>query len=87
MDNAPSRQGSNIALQRLLVQQPIQQRRRKTADIGDTQRTLNPGMKHTEDVCEHRQTRSSVSRMRYSIHMFAPLFRLKRLYKRIDPNA
>jgi hypothetical protein len=61
----PSLEASNVAVQRLLVQQPVQQRRRKTANIGDTQRTSDPGMKHAEDVSEGWRTRSSVSRMRY----------------------
>jgi hypothetical protein len=75
---------SNVAVQRLLVQQPVQQRRRKTADFGDTLRTPDPGMKHAEDVSERWQTRSSVSRMRYSHQMFAPPSRLKPRYKRLE---
>jgi hypothetical protein len=67
MDSAPSLYASNVALQRLLVQQ----RRRETADMGDTQRTPNPGMKH-EDVSERWRTLQSVSRMRYSHEIFAP---------------
>jgi hypothetical protein len=39
MDNAPSPHATHVALQRLLVQQPVQQpvqqRLRKTANIGD----------------------------------------------------
>src|SRR5215831_6850705 len=57
---------SNITLQVDVVQQPIQQRRRKAADIGDTQRTPDPGMKDAEDVSERWRTLSGVSRMRYS---------------------
>jgi len=53
MDSAPSLEAANVAVGRLLVQQPVQQRRRKTANICDTQRTPNPGMKHAEDVSEH----------------------------------
>ncbi len=53
MDSAPSLE-ANVALQRLLVQQPVQQRRRKTAYIGEAQRTPDTGMKHAEDVCERR---------------------------------
>jgi hypothetical protein len=72
MESTHSLEASNVALQSLLVQQPVQQRRRKTANSGDTQRTPNPGMKHAEDVSEHWRTCSSVSRMRYSHQMFAP---------------
>jgi len=75
---------SNVALQRLLVQQPVQQRRRKTADIGDTQRTPNSGMKHAEDVCERWRTCPSVSRMRYYMHF---LQRLKPDQKRLEAFA
>ena len=64
MASAPSLEAANVAVQRLLVQQPVQQRRRKTAYIGGTQRTPNPGMKHAEDVSEQQRTRSGVSRMR-----------------------
>jgi hypothetical protein len=84
MDSALPLEASNVALQRLLVQQPVQQRRRKTANIGDTQRTPNPGMKHAEDVCERWRTSPGVSRMRYSHEIFAPLPRLKRCYKRLE---
>src|SRR5437763_1019898 len=49
------------------VQQPVQQRRRKIANIDGTQRTPDPGMKHAEDVCEHWRTLPSVSRMRYHL--------------------
>jgi hypothetical protein len=81
MDSAPSLEASNVALQRLLVQQPVQQRRRKTVNVGGTQRTPDPGMKHAEDASEHWRTRSSVSRMRYS----NPLPRLKQGEKRLEP--
>jgi hypothetical protein len=56
MDSAPSQEASNFALQRLLVQQPVQQRRRKTAYIGGTQRTPDPGMRHAEDDSERWRT-------------------------------
>jgi hypothetical protein len=72
MDSAPSLEASYVALQRLLVQQPVQQRWRKAADFGVTPRTPNPGMKDAEDVSERWRTRSSVSRMRYSHKIFDP---------------
>src|SRR5215472_4674635 len=56
MESAPSLAASNVVVQRLLVQQPVQQRRRKTAYIGGTQRTPDPGMKDAEDVSERWRT-------------------------------
>jgi len=47
---------SKFAIQRLLVQQPVQQRQRKTAKIGDTRRTLKQGNKHEESIGEHQRT-------------------------------
>jgi hypothetical protein len=81
MDSALPLEASNVALQRLLVQQPVQQRRRKTANIGDTQRTPDPGMRHVEDVSERWRTCSSVSRMRYHSPF---LLRLKQGEKRLE---
>jgi hypothetical protein len=52
---------SNTAVQ----ENAVQQRRRKTAHIGDTQRTPEPGNKHAESISEHLRTFPSVSRMRY----------------------
>jgi hypothetical protein len=83
MDGASSLEASNVALQRLFVQQ----RRRKTANIGDTQRTPNPGMKHAEDVSERWRTLPSVSRMRYSHQIFAPPSRLKPPVATLEANV
>ncbi|MGZ3644596.1 MAG: hypothetical protein ACXVCM_12170 [Ktedonobacteraceae bacterium] len=60
------------------VQQPVQQRRRKTAEIGGTQRTPDPGIEHAEDACEHRRTLPSVSRMRYHLACWHRLERKRR---------
>ena len=65
----------------LFVQQPVQQRRRKTAHIGDTQRTAGPGNKHVESISEHERTFPSVSRMRYRTPI---LKRLEPLENRLE---
>ncbi|HYB00455.1 MAG TPA: hypothetical protein VED37_09595 [Ktedonobacteraceae bacterium] len=65
----PFPETEHTAIQRVLVQQ----RRRKTAHIGDMQRTPDPGIEHAEDVSERWRTLPGVSRMRYHSH---PLSRL-----------
>ena len=51
----------------------VQQRRRTTAEIGDTQRTPGPGNEHEENTCEHVRTIPTVSRMRYhEFHLNVP---------------
>ncbi len=47
------------------VQQFIQQRRRYTARIDGTQRTTRSGNERQMNTCDHQQTISAVSRMRY----------------------
>ena len=47
---------SNTAVQRLLVQQPIQQRQRTSAKNNSTQRTYNADFKHKMDTGERLRT-------------------------------
>ena len=70
----------NLRILYSFVQQPVQQRRRKTAKIGDTQRTTGPGNKHEESISEYERTLQSVSRMRY---YKASYERLKQGYKEL----
>jgi hypothetical protein len=56
MDSAPSLKASNTAVQHLLVQQPVQQRRRTSAKNNNTLRTEKSHFEHTMDMGEHQRT-------------------------------
>ncbi len=84
MDSHPSLEASNVTIQRLLVQQPVQQRRRKAAYIGDTQRTPDPGIKHAEEPPRRFPyalpsfsitTSRSATRLDRGVRVFGPFLR------------
>jgi len=56
---------SNTAVQRLLEQQPIQQRQRTSAKNNSTQRTYNADFKHKMDTGERLRTTCVESPLRY----------------------
>jgi hypothetical protein len=57
LDSAPRLQAENTAVQRLLVQQPVQQGRRTSAYNNNTLWTIRGRFKHGKDMGKHRRTR------------------------------
>jgi len=56
---------TNTAVQRFLVQQPVQQRRRTSAIKHNTLRTEKSHFKHAKDKGEHQRTRHVESPLRH----------------------
>lgn len=75
---------SNTAVQENAVQQPIQQRRRTSAKIQNTQRTEQSCFKHKKDKGEHQRTTQVESPLRQSEFFLRTLSELKLGYKGLE---
>jgi hypothetical protein len=75
---------SNTAVQRLLVQQPIQQRQRTSAKNNSTQRTYNADFKHKMDTGERLRTTCVESPLRHAEDFIRTPPELKQGYKPLE---